>query len=62
MAEQLPLVPVTKSTFRVPADLYRHLKIEAVQEGRPVSDLLIDAIELYLSERRKQNEQSIRLA
>ena len=49
MAEQLPLMPTVKSTFRIPAELYRRLKITAVQEGRPIADLLIDAIELYLS-------------
>jgi len=49
MAEQLSLIPTVKSTFRVPSELYRRLKIAAVQEGRPVADLLIDAIELYLS-------------
>ena len=49
MAEQLPLVPIVKSTFRIPSDLYRRLKIAAVQEDRPVADLLMDAVELYLS-------------
>jgi predicted DNA-binding protein len=49
MAEQLPLVPTTKSTFRLPAELHHRLKIRAVQEKRPIADLLIDAIEFYLS-------------
>lgn len=49
MAEQLPLVPTIKSTFRLPEDLYRRLKIRAVQESRSIADLLIDAVELYLS-------------
>lgn len=49
MAEQLSLIPTVKSTFRLPSELYRRLKITAVQEGRPIADLLIDAIELYLS-------------
>jgi predicted DNA-binding protein len=49
MAEQLPLMPTVKSTFRIPLELYRRFKITAVQEGRPIADLLIDAIELYLS-------------
>jgi predicted DNA-binding protein len=62
MAEQLALVPTIKSTFRLPVELYRRLKIRAVQENRPIADLLIDAIELYLSERRKPNEQPSRLA
>jgi predicted DNA-binding protein len=49
MAKQLPLMPTVKSTFRLPLELYRRFKISAVQEGRPIADLLIDAIELYLS-------------
>ncbi|MGO9113276.1 MAG: hypothetical protein ACLP9L_28930 [Thermoguttaceae bacterium] len=62
MAEQMPLLPTMKSTFRLPMDLHRRLKIEAVQEGRPIADLLIDAIELYLSQGRERNEQPSSLA
>jgi predicted DNA-binding protein len=47
-AGQLPLVPLTKTTFRIPADLHRRLKIRAVEQGRQMSDLLIEATELYL--------------
>jgi hypothetical protein len=57
MAEQMPLVPTIKSTFRLPVELHRRLKVQAVQEGRPIADLLIDAIELYFSQGRKRNEQ-----
>jgi predicted DNA-binding protein len=38
-----------KSTFRLPTEMHQRLKIRAVQENRPIADLLIDAIELYLS-------------
>lgn len=62
MAEQLPLIPTTKSTFRLPVELYRHLKIRAVQENRPMADLLIDAIELYLSRRETNHDESTRSA
>ena len=51
MAEQLPLVQTIKSTFRLPKELYRRLKIQAVQENRAVTDLLVDAVELYLRQR-----------
>ena len=50
MAEQLPLVPTMKSTFRLPTELHQRLKIRAVQENRPIADLLIDAIEIYLGQ------------
>jgi predicted DNA-binding protein len=62
MAEQIPLLPTIKSTFRLPMDLHRRLKIQAVQEGRPIADLLIDAIEFYLSQRRERNEHPSDLA
>jgi len=58
MAEQLPLTPTVKSTFRIPLDLYRRFKITAVEEGRPVADLLIDAIQLYLSPKNGSGQPS----
>ena len=57
MAEQLLLVPMIKSTFRLPAELYQRLKIRAVQKNRPVADLLIDAIELYLVQKAPPPER-----
>lgn len=58
MAEQLPLVPTIKSTFRVPMELYHRLKIRAIQEDRSVAEVLIDAIELYLSRLRTGPDES----
>lgn len=60
MAKQLLLIETVKSTFRVPKDLHRRLKILAVQESRSYADLLIDAMELYLSthERRENTTNS----
>jgi len=51
MADQLSLIPTVKSTFRISSELYRRLKIMAVQEGRSIADLMNDAIELYLSQK-----------
>lgn len=48
-AKQLPLITMRKTTLRLPEDLHRRLKIRAVQENRQMSDLLIDAVERYLS-------------
>ncbi len=53
MAQQLPLISITKSTFRLPTELYQRLKIRAVQENRPMADVLIDAIEHYLAREEK---------
>lgn len=58
MAKQLPLVPTVKSTFRLPRELYRRLKILAVQENRPIADLLTDAVELYLSRARPTDDHT----
>jgi len=54
MAEQLPLVPTIKSTFRLPGELYRRFKIRAIQENRAIADVLIDAVELSTFPERKQ--------
>jgi len=60
MPEQLSLVPTTKSTFRLPTGLHQRLKIRAVQESRPIADLLIDAVELYLSRLRTDHDEPTR--
>lgn len=62
MAEQLPLLPTMKSTFRLPTELHQRLKIRAVQENRPIADLLMDAIELYLSRVETNHGESKRSA
>lgn len=49
MAERQPLFPTVKTTVRLPKDLHRRLKMKAVEESRPIADLLTDAVELYLS-------------
>lgn len=51
--EQLPLIETTKTTFRVSVDLYKRLKLKAVEEGRPVGDLIVAAIERYLADPTK---------
>jgi predicted DNA-binding protein len=49
MAKQLSLIPTTKSTFRLPVDLHRRLKHRAVEEDRPIAEVVADAIECYLA-------------
>ena len=58
MAEQLPLVPTAKSTFRLPKELYRRLKHRAIEENRSIAEVLIDAIEFYLSRLRTGPDES----
>jgi hypothetical protein len=54
MARQLSLVPTIKTTVRFPEELYRRLRIKAIQEGRPVAVLIADTMEAYLSNALKQ--------
>jgi len=49
---QPSLIPMRKTTFRMPVDLHRRLKIAAIQENRQMADILVDAIENYLSDNR----------
>ncbi len=49
---QLSLIPLRKTTFRMPVDLHRRMKIAAIQENRQMADILVDAIESYLSNNR----------
>lgn len=37
-----------KTTLRVPRDLHRRLKIQAIEEGRHMESLAADAFEMYL--------------
>jgi hypothetical protein len=49
---QLSLIPTRKTTLRIPVDLHRRLKITAIQENRQMTDIVVDAIETYLSKNR----------
>ena len=48
-----------KTSFVLPKDIYDQLKRRALEERRPVRDLLIDAILLYLSSARKKRKELI---
>ncbi len=45
-----------KTSFVLPKDIYDQLKRRALEEGRPVRELVIDAILLYLSSARKRRK------
>ena len=47
-----------KSTFRLPKELHRRLKIRAVEMDRPLGELLIEALEIYLNRDRGTHGQS----
>lgn len=41
--------PIKAQTVRLPSDLWRRLKIRAVDEERPMSEIIRDALQGYLS-------------
>lgn len=57
--DQLSLIPVIKTTFRIPKETHRRLKIRAIQEGRQMADIVVDAIETYLSSRRTSSPDTL---
>jgi metal-responsive CopG/Arc/MetJ family transcriptional regulator len=50
---QLTLLPMKKTTFSLPQDLYRQLKIESVKRDIEMSTLVTEALRQYLSEDSK---------
>jgi predicted DNA-binding protein len=60
MARQLSLVPVVKTTVRFPQELYRRLRIKAIEEARPAAVLIADAVQAYLSNVPKQQGEARR--
>lgn len=55
LAAQMNLLPVKKTTFTLPLDLYRQLKIEAAKSDTEMSSIVVDALRKHLSE--NENEQ-----
>lgn len=50
---QLTLLPMKKTTFSLPQDLYRQLKIESAKRDIEMSTLVTEALRQYLSEDTK---------
>jgi predicted DNA-binding protein len=50
VASQLSLMPQKKTTFTLPLDLYKQLKIESAKRDREMSAIVSDALRKYLSE------------
>jgi hypothetical protein len=49
MAKQLSLEPTLKTTIRLPRSLHQQLKIRAVQQQRLMADLVVEALQAFLS-------------
>jgi hypothetical protein len=52
LPSQLNLLPQKKTTFSLPRELYRQLKIESAKRDREMSAIVADALRLYLSDKR----------
>lgn len=50
VASQLNLIQLKKTTFTLPLDLYRQLKIEAAKRGEEMSSIVTDALRKHLTE------------
>jgi hypothetical protein len=52
ISSQLNLLPQKKTTFSLPRELYRQLKIESAKRDMEMSAIVADALRLYLSDKR----------
>lgn len=52
-SSQLSLLPQKKTTFSLPRELYKKLKIESAVRDREMSAIVADALRLYLSDERQ---------
>ena len=51
---QLNLMPLKKTTFTLPQDLYKQLKIESAKRDQEMSAIVTDALRKYLGEREHE--------
>jgi len=49
--EQLTLIQQKKTTFTLPQDLYRRLKIESAKQDKEMSAIVVEALREYLPEK-----------
>jgi plasmid stability protein len=52
-------VPLKKATFDLPESVRRRLKVRAAEEGRPMRDVLVAAIEAYLKTPLPKNGRAL---
>ena len=57
-----PTAGATRYTLDLPKDLHRRLRLKALHEGRPASELCRDLIEAYLDEVDSQDVAHLRAA
>jgi len=50
-----------KTSFVIPEDLYRELKRRALEEGRTMKEILVDALVNYLSSDSSKREEIVDL-
>ena len=47
---------IIKTTFRIPNEIIKELKHLSIDEGKTVTDLLIEALTEYLNKKRKSKK------
>lgn len=57
-----PTAGTTRYTLDLPKDLHRRLRLKALHEGRPASELCRDLIETYLDDGESQDVAHLRAA
>ena len=55
----MPIAKKRKLCTILEADLFKSLKLRAVEENRPMADVISDAIEQYLARRQAEDERPI---
>lgn len=53
VASQLNLIPPKKTTFTLPRELYKQLKIESARRDKEMSAIVTEALQQFLSEERE---------
>ena len=56
----MPIAKKRKLCTILEADLFKSLKLRAVEENRPMADVISDAIEQYLARRQAEDERHTR--
>lgn len=43
--------PIIKTTLRIPESLLKRAKIRGIEDGQPLQDVIVAALEMYLKQR-----------
>ena len=49
--KQNDLDPIVKTTLRIPESLLKRAKIRGIEDGQPLQDVIVSALEQYLKQK-----------